>query len=785
MRQASLVFFVLTLLPGKIRADEEKPVGVLARVLEASAKRAASDSGQSIAYIRVLRSDAYRNAPFWGVAEPREYPGQLGKFDAEAAKKRVPLDARNRARILQNIEDHDLSDPRNVPESYGNGFVIDRGGFILTNEHVVRDATKIFVRLPKNQSSWADVHATDPYSDLAVLRLLDPPADLKPLPLGDGGAVKTGQFILTLAHECSPRFRVDGPSIHVGEITNLRRKEPSKNREDEIQQRKRTLHANGTLFQINAEATPPCSGSAVLNLDGKVIGMTSALVAIGEKNGFVIPFDVNTQRIIEVLKRGEEVEYGFLGVNLNGDFDGGNGVFLGDVFPGTPAGRAGLQGGDHIVAINDRKVRRNSDLFLGIGMALAGTTVKITVKRGGDFQPIYVKLAKFDVAKAVIAAKRPPARFGLRVDYISILSQRQVFFPRWGGRRALPPGVIVREVIPGSPADLARLQPEKVITGVNGRARHHAGGVLPGNRSRRPFRRTDDSQLRTTTHSPDLAGKVRPAMRYAICNETFEGWEHAHICKRIASLGYQGLEIAPFTLASRITEVSPERRREWKRQADDHGITLIGLHWLLAKTTGLHLTSMDPSVRQATADYLVELARACADWGGDILVFGSPAQRRIPAGATREQAADHAVDTFRRAAPAIGDCGVKLCLEPLSPPEADFITTAREGLDLIGRIDHPAFRLHLDVKAMSTEDRPTPEIIRSFAEKLYHFHANDPNRRGPGFGSTDFVPIFQALADVKYQGWVSVEVFDYSPDPETIARESIRYMRECEAKVRR
>jgi sugar phosphate isomerase/epimerase len=273
-------------------------------------------------------------------------------------------------------------------------------------------------------------------------------------------------------------------------------------------------------------------------------------------------------------------------------------------------------------------------------------------------------------------------------------------------------------------------------------------------------------------------------MRYAICNETFEGWDHQRICRLIAGLGYQGLEIAPFTLAGRITDVSPERRRELRRQAADSGIALIGLHWLLAKTTGLVLTAREESVRKATADYLAELARACADLGGDILVFGSPAQRRIPEGATREQATEWAVDTYRRAAAAIAAAGVKLCVEPLSPPEADFINTAAEGEEIIQRVDSPAFRLHLDVKAMSTEDRPTPEVIRNHHQHLYHFHANDPNRRGPGFGPTDFVPIFQALKDVGYTGWVSVEVFDYSPDPETIARESLRYMRECAAKVR-
>lgn len=272
-------------------------------------------------------------------------------------------------------------------------------------------------------------------------------------------------------------------------------------------------------------------------------------------------------------------------------------------------------------------------------------------------------------------------------------------------------------------------------------------------------------------------------MRYAICNETFEGWDHARICKFVAGLGYTGLELAPFTLASRITDVTPERRRELRQQAEQHGVTLLGLHWLLAKTEGLMLTSPDTTVRQRTAEYLIDLARCCRDVGGNILVFGSPAQRRIPAGASKAQATDHAVDCFRRAKAAIADFGVTLCLEPLAPPEADFINTAAEAVEIIDRVDSPAFRLHLDVKAMSSESRPVPETIRMFAARTGHFHANDPNLRGPGFGDTDFVPIFKALRDTRYQGWVSVEVFDYKPDPETIARESIRYMRECEAKA--
>lgn len=272
-------------------------------------------------------------------------------------------------------------------------------------------------------------------------------------------------------------------------------------------------------------------------------------------------------------------------------------------------------------------------------------------------------------------------------------------------------------------------------------------------------------------------------MRYAICNETFEGWDHDRICRFAAKLGYTGLELAPFTLAPLITQVPREQRRLLRNQAEEQGLTILGLHWLLAKTEGLQLTSASEAVRRRTADYLIELARCCRDLGGDVMVLGSPAQRRVPAGATRDQAATYALATLRLALPGIADWGVKLCLEPLTSQETDFINTCAEAVDLLNRLDHPNFLLHLDVKAMAAEAVSTPELIRRYAPRTGHFHANDPNKRGPGFGATDFVPIFQALRDSAYPGWVSVEVFDYSPDPETIARESLRYMQECASKA--
>lgn len=270
-------------------------------------------------------------------------------------------------------------------------------------------------------------------------------------------------------------------------------------------------------------------------------------------------------------------------------------------------------------------------------------------------------------------------------------------------------------------------------------------------------------------------------MRFAICNELFEGWGFAEVCQEIAKIGFTGLEVAPFTLAPLVTDVPPTTRDLLRKQAADAGVEIIGLHWLLAKVEGFHVNSPDAAIRARTADYLREQVKLCGDLGGTVMVFGSPGARKILPGVTREQAMDYAADTIRQFAPALADRGVFFCLEPLSPAETDFLNTADEAADLMGRIAHPNIRVHLDVKAMSSESKPIPQIIREHARHTGHFHANDKNLRGPGMGAIDFLPIFQALKEVGYPGWVSVEVFDFQPDPVTIAMESIEYMRKIDA----
>ena len=266
-------------------------------------------------------------------------------------------------------------------------------------------------------------------------------------------------------------------------------------------------------------------------------------------------------------------------------------------------------------------------------------------------------------------------------------------------------------------------------------------------------------------------------MRFAMCNELYENWKFDDVCRFLKQSGYDGVEVAPFTIAPRITDVSPEHRSTLRAQAAHAGIEIIGLHWLLAGTDGLYLTSPDPRVRSNTADYIGELAEAARDLGGDLMVFGSPKQRSLLPGVSRQQAFDWAAALFRSVMPRVADSGITICMEPLSPNETDFINTCAEAKDLIDAVGHPNFSLHLDVKAMSSESSPVTDLIRQYGPIAHHFHANDVNRRGPGFGDVDFVPIFQALKESGYKRWVSVEVFDYKPDPETITTRSIDYMR--------
>lgn len=271
-------------------------------------------------------------------------------------------------------------------------------------------------------------------------------------------------------------------------------------------------------------------------------------------------------------------------------------------------------------------------------------------------------------------------------------------------------------------------------------------------------------------------------MKFAICNETFGDMPFPDAFKLCHELGYTGIEIAPFTFDFAaepfdLHKVTDDRIAETRQQAEEAGLEILGLHWLLAKTEGIYLTSPDADVRKRTTDYFHALVDCCEQLGGFVLVLGSPQQRNLLPGVSYEQAEDFAAEVLSPIMPRCEEAGVTLALEPLGPADGDFMPTAESGIALAKKINSPNCRLHLDVKAMSTESKPIPDIIRDSRDWTAHFHANDPNLLGPGMGDVEFPPIIQALRDTEYDGWVSVEVFKYEPTPAEIARISIENLR--------
>ncbi|MCS7265724.1 MAG: sugar phosphate isomerase/epimerase [Armatimonadetes bacterium] len=266
------------------------------------------------------------------------------------------------------------------------------------------------------------------------------------------------------------------------------------------------------------------------------------------------------------------------------------------------------------------------------------------------------------------------------------------------------------------------------------------------------------------------------AIKFAICNEIFQGWQLEKTFAFIRDVGYQGVEIAPFTLAERVEKISPKERKQLRKLAEKFELEIVGLHWLLVSPSGLHLTTPDDSVRERTKAYFRELIRFCSDLGGKIMVVGSPKQRSLVPNDKYEAAWERAKAFFADLLPMAQDLGVTLCIEAL-PNETDFIPTLNEAIRFVREINHPNLQTMVDVKSAVNEGLKLDEAVYKASQHLRHVHANDVNRLGPGMGDVDLTPLAKALKEVGYEGFVSVEVFDFSPGAERIAIESLNYLR--------
>lgn len=269
-------------------------------------------------------------------------------------------------------------------------------------------------------------------------------------------------------------------------------------------------------------------------------------------------------------------------------------------------------------------------------------------------------------------------------------------------------------------------------------------------------------------------------MRISLCNEVVRDLDFAAQCALAAALGYDGLEVAPFTLDAEAPHLLPASRRvELRRAAAEAGTAITSLHWLLVAPAGLSITSADPVLRAKTLDVMERLVGLAADLGARLLVHGSPGQRRVEA----DGDATRAEEAMARAGDFAGQHGVTYCVEPLDPGQTNWCTSVAEGAAIVQRIGNPALRTMLDTcSAGNGESEGVVALLERFVPTgaIAHVHFNDRNKRGPGQGADRFGPVLDALERTGYAGFAAVEPFDYHPDGPTSAARAIGYLRALE-----
>jgi D-psicose/D-tagatose/L-ribulose 3-epimerase len=269
-------------------------------------------------------------------------------------------------------------------------------------------------------------------------------------------------------------------------------------------------------------------------------------------------------------------------------------------------------------------------------------------------------------------------------------------------------------------------------------------------------------------------------VRIALCNEVIAPMPFPRQCEYAAKLGYDGLEIAPYTLSDEPQRMGAAQIAAARSAAADCGIAVTGLHWLLLKPPGLSISTRDEGVRRRTVDVMLCLIDLCAQLGGKYLVHGSPAQRRVEAGETRVAATARAQECFAAVAERAQQAGVLYCIEPLSSEQTPLINTLEEAFQLVSGIGSPAVKSMLDCSSAGRmEKQPLGALVERWLPQgvIAHVQVNDRNRRGPGQGEQRFAPLFAALKRHRYAGDVAVEPFDYVPDGPGAAARAIGYIK--------
>jgi sugar phosphate isomerase/epimerase len=265
--------------------------------------------------------------------------------------------------------------------------------------------------------------------------------------------------------------------------------------------------------------------------------------------------------------------------------------------------------------------------------------------------------------------------------------------------------------------------------------------------------------------------------RFSVCNELFERSPFANAAKSIRGLGYQGIEIAPFTLAESPESISPSQRAEYRRILAGEGLAFVGLHWLMVSPPGLHVTTPDVALRERSWRHVRHLIDLCADLGDEgVMVFGSPKQRNTTLGTTSAAARAIFADELAKVAPQAEARGVRILVEALPSDQSDVINTLSEATAIVEEIRSPAIQTMFDTHNAVDETEAHSRVIERFIRHIAHVHVNEIDGREPGLGDYDFAAVLATLQRLQYNGWISLEVFDFSRNPEVIAGGSLKYL---------
>ena len=238
-------------------------------------------------------------------------------------------------------------------------------------------------------------------------------------------------------------------------------------------------------------------------------------------------------------------------------------------------------------------------------------------------------------------------------------------------------------------------------------------------------------------------------MKFAFCNELFQDWEINKMCGFLAELGYQGLEVAPWVYFSSPKDFS--KVDKISAIVNKSGLDIVALHWLFGEESSYYINHPNKDLREKTTAYFCDLVKLCSELGSKAMIIGSPNQRKVKEGITYKQAWEYTKEFLKKPLEVATERGITLCLEPLSKDQTNFINTAQEAIRFIKEVNNLHLALILDVYSLSKEDRSMEDIILNAQGYLKHFHADDANKKGPGAGDTDFIPIGRALRKINFQ----------------------------------